>query len=170
MNASRNTQAKGPSPDRLKALDEWLDKNVRCSPTPALVTLSAFQVNWKNLSGSFALELDGTVLEDRFDFGLDVAGRPHLFSPMFVSPLGVPASFPAIHLTSATEAAILEALRSFLPSVMPLGRDPRTGKELTMLTPMEERVVEPEKLRKAMRDLEDPTWTISAGTSSLDLG
>jgi hypothetical protein len=156
--------------ERDELLREWLDANVRRYATPALVTLSAFDVDWKRFGGSFAVQLDDFALEDRFSFELDVAGRPQLILPMFVSPLGVPASFAAVHLTGATEAAILTCLQSVLPRVLPLGRDPRTGGEITMLTPIEQRVLEPDRLSKAMTDLRNPGWTVSAKPMRVDLG
>jgi hypothetical protein len=56
---------------------------------------------------------------------------------MFTSPLGVPASYRAIGITSNTDKAISEALRLTFPKLKPLGRNRVTGIEITYQSPVE---------------------------------
>ena len=68
---------------------KWLDENVQCYPTPKKVMLSEFEIDWRTLSGSFRVDLDGVQLPKRFRFGVELTDRPTLFFPMFHSPCGV---------------------------------------------------------------------------------
>jgi len=59
---------------------------------------------------------------------------------MFTSPLGVPASYAAIRITSNTHNAISEALKKAFPKLKPLGRNRDTGIEITYQSPIEARL------------------------------
>ena len=100
---------------RNEMLQEWLNENVQTFPTPKKIKLSNFQVNWKTLSGSFNLTLDGVFIKEKMKFSPEASGKPTLYYPMFHSPLGVPCSYSLIQITWETEYCILKQLKMLLP-------------------------------------------------------
>jgi hypothetical protein len=100
---------------RNEMLQEWLNENVQTFSTPKKMKLSNFQVDWKTLSGSFNLTLDGVFIKERMKFSPEASGKPTLYYPMFHSPLGVPCSYSLIQITWETEYCILKQLKMLLP-------------------------------------------------------
>ena len=98
-------------PDRRQKLEAWLKGNVLIIPEPKAVTLYCFDVDW---SGEFRVKFDDFELDDSLSLRMEISRRPIFRFPMFTSPLGVPASFSSINITSNTEQAINEALRRTL--------------------------------------------------------
>jgi hypothetical protein len=131
----------------LEAVGAWLDENTVTVPEPNTVTLYDFKVDWSKWSGSFRIRFDDVLHEDRFQFSDDGTGKVRLSLPMFVSPLGAPASYPAVEISERTREAILQALGSTLPKITPHGRNRKTGIETTVSTPISERLTSDE-LRK----------------------
>ena len=113
--------------EHIQAVNKWLDDNVLVCETPTAVDISDFQLRPDSFSGSFQVALDGVKLSDRFSFGLGGNGKPDLFFPMFHSPLGAPASYAAVELTSETALAIKRLLESALPKMKALGYNRATG-------------------------------------------
>lgn len=100
---------------RKKMLEQWLNENVQVFTTPQKIKLSEFQIDWKKLSGSFNLSLDGVSAKERVGFSPEVSGKPSLNFPIYHSPLGVPASYSVIEITWETEYCILKQLKMLLP-------------------------------------------------------
>jgi hypothetical protein len=71
---------------------------------------------------------------------MEMTGVPKFYYPMFTSPLGVPASYRAIEITSNTHNAISEALKRTFPKLKPLGKNKDTGIEITYQSSVEARV------------------------------
>ena len=104
-----------PEKTRMEMLQEWLNENVQVFPSPKMIKLSNFEVNWEHLSGSFNLTLDNVFIKDRMNFSPEASGKPTLYYPMFHSPLGVPCSYSLIKITWETEYCILKQLKMLLP-------------------------------------------------------
>ena len=126
--------------NRLKEVRAWLADNVVYIPEPKEVTLFDFEVNWSNWSGEFKIRFDDFVSEDSFGLGMEMTGVPKFYYPMFTSPLGVPASYAAIEITSNTHNAINEALKRTFPKLKPLGKNRDTGIQIMYNSPMEARL------------------------------
>lgn len=131
----------------LEEVRTWLDENVRLYPTPKQLTLHSFIVDLKTLSGSFKMILDDIELPEKLYFHIDQAGKAIYSLPMFHSPLGVPASYPMLELTEKTSEAILRGLRSSIPRVMGYGINFKSGKEVSTVTPIEDRIIDIEEFR-----------------------
>lgn len=86
-------------------------------------------------------------------FSTDQSGRVVFDMPMFHSPMGVPASYQAIEFTGRTRIAINRALELLIPRLLPLGKDQRTGMEVTYFTPLEDRVVDRQLLESMKQNL-----------------
>lgn len=142
-----------PSPigSKRDVLSRWLKANVKTYPTPEIVTLSDFEIDLDDLSGTFRVALDRQALDYEFSFEIQGNGTPNLFWPMFHSPLGVPASYAAVDITDETESAIEMALSHLLPRLRPFGLNRDTGKSIDMTTSIEDRMLEPEKLPKLLQ-------------------
>ena len=126
--------------NRLKEVRAWLADNVVYIPEPKEVTLFDFEVNWSNWSGEFKIRFDDFVSEDSFGLGMEMTGVPKFYYPMFTSPLGVPASYAAIEITSNTHNAINEALKRTFPKLKPLGKNRDTGIQIMYNSPIEARL------------------------------
>ena len=126
--------------NRLKEVRAWLADNVVYIPEPKEVTLFDFEVDWSNWSGKFKIRFDDFVNEDSFGLGMEMTGFPKFYFPMFTSPLGVPASYRAIEITSDTHNAISEVLRLTFPKLKPLGKNRDTGIQIMYNSPIEARL------------------------------
>ena len=135
-----------PNNSRRELLTHWLKTNVKTYTTPEIVTLSHFEIDVVELTGTFIVSLDKQAVDRRFSFGIEGNGLPKSYLPMFVSPLGVPASFPAVELSDETEDAIDVALAHLLPRLRPFGLNKVTGEQTDISTPNSDRLLEPEKL------------------------
>lgn len=102
---------------RIKLLQEWLNENVQVFPTPQKIKLSNFEVDWKTLSGTFNMTLDGVFISESMRFSPEASGKPTLYYPMVHSPLGVPASYSLLQITWETEYCILKQLKMLLPRI-----------------------------------------------------
>jgi len=125
---------------RLKDLQVWLAENVIEIPEPQEVTLFDFEMNWSKWSGKFKVRFDEFECQDTFGLEMEMTGFPKFYFPMFTSPLGVPASYRAIEITSNTHKAVSEALRLTFPKLKPLGRNRVTGIEITYQSAVEDRL------------------------------
>lgn len=148
----------------IDQVNQWLDENVQSYPTPKQVTLHSFQVNWDQLSGSFKLCLDENELSDVLTFRVDQSGKTDFYLPKFHSPLGAPASYPAIELTQSTSKAILSGLHKTVPRVMGLGINRQTGEEITYQSPIEERILNKNEFEIAKARISFPDYSITVET------
>jgi len=124
-----------------KDLESWLEVNVKRHPEPKYVALSDFEVDWGELSGSFILSLDSVKVEPRIKCSLDSNGWMRFWMPQHHSPLGVPASYPALEITDATERAIAGALREAFGRFRPFGLNKDVDKLITSYTPTLDRLL-----------------------------
>ena len=125
---------------RFEELQIWLEENVVHFFDPKELTLFDFEVNWSNWSGKFKIRFDDFVSESSFGLGTEMTGVPKFYYPMFTSPLGVPASYAAIEITSNTHNAINEALKRTFPKLKPLGKNRDTGIQIMYNSPIEARL------------------------------
>lgn len=128
--------------EHLKEVSRWLDKNVASYPTPRAFTLSDFEVDWEQMSGSFYVCLDGKHIEDPFRLSLGQNGWVQFHLPMYTSPLGAPASYRAVDLTVDTLETLTKALRSIFPRLKPMGKDKDSGAFIGQQTAIADRVVD----------------------------
>jgi hypothetical protein len=142
---------------KLKELKKWLKDNVVSPPNAKEICLSDFEFNSQEMSGSFCLTLDGIKLSERFDFAVETDGKYGIYPPMFTSPLGVPASYPAIELAEETTDVVISMINEFFPKIRPFGLNNQTGKMIDRNTPTKDRIV----------DVEDAIWKIN---KSLETG
>jgi hypothetical protein len=78
--------------------------------------------------------------------------------PLFHSPLGAPASYAAIELTTNTQSAVTAAVRSLLPRLMPLGINPKTKEWITTSTPLQARISVASELMGALDRIGHPDF------------
>jgi hypothetical protein len=131
-----------PPATRLEIVRVWLEDNVFIPPRPQEITISDIQFDWKRLSGSFRLAVDNCAIKDLFDVWIEIDGKPRFCPPMFCSPLGAPASYAAVQLDSATNAAIIRALDSVLPRLRGYGLYKELGLEIWGNSPLEDRIMD----------------------------
>ncbi len=116
-------------------LQEWLKSNVVCYSEPREISLSEFEVDWVELKGKFLLTLDSVKIEPKIRFSLDSNGLMKYWVPMYHSPVGVPASYPSLELTGATQDAINQALERIFGRFRAFGLNRDTGGCVTSDTP-----------------------------------
>ena len=120
----------------LEMVKEWLRENVRKYDLVDYITLDSFR--WPksdDYRGSFSASLDGAGGRETFHFYADAAGEIKLQWPMFVSPLGAPASYAAINLQPEMEASLLVGIQSVVPGLKPFGLCHDTKQLITTETP-----------------------------------
>lgn len=149
--------------EHIARVKVWLDENVIEYPTPAKVTLSNFQLDWQNVTGSFVLELDGALVGDRFELSLGDNGRLKFSVPMFHSPLGAPASYAAVEFTVETRNAINDGLSILVPKFAGFGLHPLSREFIHQSTPLCDRVLDPEGL-EISKLLMKGCFSVSVGT------
>ncbi len=149
--------------EHMAEVEAWLDGNVIQYPTPAKVTLSDFQLDWHKVAGSFVLEFDDELVGDRFELSLGDNGRLKFGTPMFISPLGAPASYAAVEFTEDTREAIDDGLSLLVPKFAGFGLHPLTREFVTQSTPQQDRVMDPEGLEISKRLLSG-NFSVSVGT------
>lgn len=145
--------------EHLKLVSTWLDENVITYQEPKVISLVEFDFNWERMSGSFCLLLDDHRIADLFQLTLSQNGLMQFHPPMFHSPLGAPASYSALNLTSATEEAISNALREIFPKLRPLGLDKQSGICIWSTTPMQDRIIDKEAFEEARAKISSPGYS-----------
>ncbi|QWC95851.1 hypothetical protein G6733_03560 [Polynucleobacter paneuropaeus] len=141
--------------EKIKKLRNWLRGYVVSPSTPKVVILSNFEFDLKEFKGSFRLTLDNLRFISGFSFSVDISGRYEIAPPLYVSPMGVPASYPSIELTDETNEAIAYLINEFFPKIKPLGLEKNTEKFIDRNTAMWDRVV----------DAQHVSWVINQITS-----
>lgn len=137
--------------DKFEKLHNFLRGNVISPSTPKLITLSDFKFDPKDMSGSFSLTLENVKFLSRFKFSVEIDGRYQISPPLYVSPIGVPSSYPSIQLTDETNERIEKLVNDFFPRLKPLGIDMESGLMIDRNNPMIDRVI----------DIQDVTWVIN---------
>ena len=152
--------------ERVAQVRAWLKENVIVPDTPSQISISDVEFDWRTMSGSFSLSLDGKKLEDRFYVGVEITGRVKYGPPMFHSPLGVPASYAAVELDDKTDAAVQEALESIFPRVRAYGWHKDIDVIIDAMTPFEERVVDKVEFDAKRQAIESDHLKVSAPVES----
>jgi hypothetical protein len=142
----------------VQAVNEWLKANIRVYPEPAHITLRQIQFNPKTLSGSALLVLGNEVTGESLSLRMSETGWLTFSVPLFHSPLGAPASYAAIELTTNTQSAVTAAVRSLLPRLMPLGINPKTKEWITTSTPLQARISDASELMGALERIGHPDF------------
>ena len=138
----------------LKQIQEWLDLNVERPVQPKVMTLSDLTFDWEAARGSFRLALDNVEVEDQFTLFIQMNGEVAFTPPMFVSPLGAPASYAAITLDEATETAVNRALGRVFSKFFGYGRHQGREAYINALTPLTDRAVSHEEFMEKKNAIE----------------
>ena len=81
---------------------------------------------------------------------------------MFVSPLGAPASYAAIELSDEIDAALRAKMREIFPRIEPLGRNRKTGAEITMgNSTVANRIIDLEGYRNTVSQIENGSLRVT---------
>ena len=83
---------------------------------------------------------------------------------MFHSPLGAPASYPAVEFTDETRRAIDDALRATLPRLRGYGLVRDGGKEIGPFTPLADRIVDIEQFEAAKSKVSATGYSVTVRT------
>jgi hypothetical protein len=160
-------KAKGPAKEtdaldsEIAKVEIWLADNVTVIGDVKSVVLTKFTWEQDRYSGHFYIAFDGVEFPNRFRFSIgDSDGRTKIITPMFHSPLGVPASFAAIEISESVYTAIENEIRTLFPRITPFGRDSKTNKETNSRTPFHERLPDPDALLKTVETITDPKFKI----------
>ncbi len=146
--------------ERIEAVRQWLEENVRVYPTPTSITLCNIELDPERFSGTATLLVgDGQPGED-LSLHLGATGWLTYSPPMFHSPLDVPASYIAVELTKNTQRAVSIAVQSLLPRLLSLGLHPFTKEWITISTPLHQRVLDRNELDVAFARLAQPDFKV----------
>jgi hypothetical protein len=153
--------------ERVAQVRAWLSENVVVPKTPAEISVSDIEFDWKRMSGAFTLALDGKKLEERFYLGIEITGRVRHYAPMFHSPMGVPASYAAVELDSKTDAAVQEALESIFPRVRAYGWHKDIDVIIDAMTSFKDRIIDKVEFEKRRKIIEAGDLTVSRSVDSV---
>jgi hypothetical protein len=137
-------------PTREEEVAKWLDENIRRYPQCSIVKLTDF--TWSkppHYGGAFTATFAPGDGGETFSFAADGAGEIQISGPAFVSPLGVPATYPAIDISESARKAVLIGVRYLVPRLKPFGIDPVTGVHIDATTPLPLRLLQPLKVVRA---------------------
>jgi len=140
--------------EHVKKVHEWVEDNKQRFSTPKKIMIDEIEFDWKYFSGSFSLKLDEIRIKERYSLSLEIDGRYNYSGPMFISPMGAPASFEAISLTKETDAAIKKAINQLFPRMAAFGLHPVSQKFINSSTPINERILDQvatEKLKQLIQ-------------------
>jgi hypothetical protein len=143
---------------------DWVEENLERYPHAKRVTLHEFEIDWDKLSGAFNVLLDDQAFPQRLPFSLGACGRVSFQLPIFISPLGAPASCSAVELTDNTYDAINKGLLTTIPKVLGLGLNRKTGRGIEWCTPILERAVDEEAFLLARAKASQPGYSITVDT------
>jgi hypothetical protein len=152
---------------KKRQVAKWLADNVTVIGKVQSVILSKFTWNPKRYGGEFHVTFDGVEYPPSFNFSLGgIDGRTDIYTPMFTSPLGVPAGFAAIEIPSSVMKLINHEIRTLFPRIEPFGVNRKTGKETHSGTPIQERFPDPDALLKTVEAITDPGFKITIDVAS----
>ena len=127
---------------KLDDLHNFLRGNVVSPSTPKTITLFDFKFDWEEFYGSFSLKLDSDIMNERFTFQVENDGKYEISPPLYISPLGVPGSYPKIELTEDTTDSVTSIINEFFPKMKPLGLDSQTDTMIDRDTSIKDRIMD----------------------------
>jgi ADP-ribosylglycohydrolase len=152
---------------KKRQVSRWLADNVTVICKVQSVVLSKFTWNPERYGGEFHVTFDGVKYPRSFNFSLGgIDGHTDIYTPMFTSPLGVPASFAAIEIPSSVMKLVNHEIRTLFPRIEPYGVNRRTGKDTHSSTPIHERLPDPAALLKAVEAIINPEFEIVIDVAS----
>jgi hypothetical protein len=146
--------------ERVVEVNRWVHANQRVYSGISTIKLSDVSMAKSTLSGSALLTLDDRVPSEDVSIWLGGDGWLTYSLPMFHSPLGAPASFPAVLLTGAARPALDSAIRGLLPRVLPFGLHPVTKEWITQSTPLRQRLDDPVQFDTAFARISEPSFAL----------
>jgi hypothetical protein len=153
--------------EKLNDLHNFLRGNVVSPSTPKVITLFDFEFDWDQFKGSFSLKVDSDEMKERFTFQVEIDGKYEISPPLYISPLGVPGSYPKIELTEDTTDSVTSLINDFFPKMKPLGLNSKTVTMIDRNTPIKDRVVDLDeviwKMNKLLTDGFQLSWVESDG-------
>lgn len=146
---------------KIGKLRNWLRGHVLSPSTPKTVTLLNIELDPREFKGSFNLILDSFQPIHKFSFYVDQAGRYEISSPLYISPMGVPSSYPSIELTDETTESITKIINDFLPKMKPFGLDKKSGVFLDRNAPSGDRIIDINEVNAVLHKLSDNQFKLT---------
>jgi len=146
--------------ERIEAVRQWLEENVRVYPTPTSITVHNIELDPERFSGTATLLIGDEQQGEDLSLHLGATGWLSYSPPMIHSPLDVPASYLAFELTKNTQRAVSTAVQNLLPRLLPLGLHPVTKEWITISTPLHQRVLDLSELDAALKRLAQPDFKV----------
>ena len=146
--------------ERIEAVRQWLEENVRVYLTPTSITVRNIELDPERFSGTATLLIGDELPGEDLSLHLGATGWLSYSPPMIHSPLDVPASYLAFELTKNTQRAVSTAVQNLLPRLLPLGLHPVTKEWITISTPLHQRVLDLSELDAALKRLSQPDFKV----------
>jgi hypothetical protein len=145
--------------DHLAEVREWLDKNVIVFESASTLEMKNFTFEIDKYSGTFDAVINGTGFPFSFT-GDNANGRIRLSGPIAHSPLGAPCSYSLLEMPKRVYLEIQEKLEEYILPLLPLGLDKKTGKTITMLNPLLDRIENKKMVLKSIEILQGDGFKI----------
>ncbi len=142
-------------------LESWLKENILKICKPNKLVLHSFKVDLRAFSGSFMVDVDEGTLNASFSLYLGSDGKFHFVEPMFLSPMGVPASYAAIEIDPDTRLAIANSISNQFPKFRAYGFHKDLNKIIDSSSSLEDRVFDSYYLKSFESNLLDPNFQLT---------
>ena len=140
---------------------QWLEVHVLRVAAVNHVKLHSFNSDWREMRGSFKVDFDGVPCSMEFEYEVGKSdGYTSVSCPRFTSPLGAPATYPAVEMSDAAWNAIDRGIKTLFPRVTPLGMLKSNGEVVDVRTPIADRIIDTQTLSTTRTKMSDPSFCI----------
>jgi hypothetical protein len=136
--------------------NKWLADNLTVVSEVRSIVLSKFSWNSEGYVGHFYVAFDGVEYPDSFSFSL---GASDGITSISNSTYGQ-YTFHPISLPVRVSSAIANEILAMFPRITPYGRNRKTKIDVSVSTPIQERIPDPGALSKTIETITDPDFEI----------
>ena len=136
--------------DRSATVRKWLAENVVIIEEVNSLTLKNITFQVDPYTGAFDAVINGTEFPFKVSGTSNANGRITVSPPIVCSPCGVPASYSLLEAPKDMCSEICKRLEEYIPPLIPLGLDKKTGKIVAYGDPISDRITDMPKVLKAI--------------------
>ena len=146
--------------DMSAAVRKWLAENVVIIKKVDSLTLKNITFQVDEYSGAFDAVINGTDFSLKFCGKLNPNGRVSISPPIVTSPFGLPASYSILEVPKDMYSQICKILEEYIPPLIALGLDKKTGNIVAYRDPISERITDMPKVLKSIVLFQQEGFTI----------
>ena len=146
--------------DIHERIEVWLKENTFVFDKVNSLIIKNITFSLKRYNGTFDAIINDELIE-RYKFGCgDGTGTISAHPPLYHSPLGVPCSYEVVRIPTEVNKLIDKHLSVLFPKIQPTGLNKKTGKIITMLTLISDRILDSKTLSKSIETIKNENFFI----------